>query len=111
MGRDSAALSVKARQGLSDLVMGQVISLRGKDAGRDRYGRAMGQGVNAAGQWLQGLLIDQGLTRVMHGELAHRGIGGRMSFRRNGRIYTRMLGFASIRSPEEKDTIYYMPGA
>ena len=53
----------------------------------------------------------ESMIRVMHGELAHRGVGGRMSFRRNGRIYTRMMGFASIRSPEEKDTTYYIPGA
>ncbi|MFZ4406130.1 MAG: ABC transporter substrate-binding protein [Paracraurococcus sp.] len=53
----------------------------------------------------------ENMIRVMHGELAYRGVGGRMSFRRNGRMYTRMLGFASIRSPEERDTAYYLPGA
>ncbi len=54
-------------------------------------------------------VIDE-LIQVMHGELAYRGLSGRFSFNRSGRIYTRLLGFASIRSADAKDTAYYMPG-
>jgi len=50
------------------------------------------------------------LVQVMHGELAFRGLSGRFSFNRTGRIYTRLLGFASIRSANARDTAYYMPG-
>ena len=71
------------------------------------------QGTDAVGLLAEGLTrvgsLDLAeLRRVLHGELAYSGVGGRMSFRRNGRIYTRLLGFASIRSTE---VAYYMPGA
>lgn len=48
------------------------------------------------------------LGRVMHNEFASNGLTGRVSFRRNGRIYTRLLSFASIRPNE---IVYYTPGA
>ncbi len=48
------------------------------------------------------------LISLLRLELAYTGIGGRISFRRNGRIYTRLLAFASVR-PDE--VVYYMPGA
>jgi branched-chain amino acid transport system substrate-binding protein len=71
------------------------------------------QGADAVGLLAEGLnrvgsVNLSELGRVLHGELAYNGVGGRMSFRRNGRIYTRLLGFASIRPTE---VAYYMPGA
>ena len=71
------------------------------------------QGTDAVGLLAEGLrrvgsidLIELG--RVLHTEFAYTGVGGRISFRRNGRIYTRLLGFASIRP---REVAYYMPGA
>jgi branched-chain amino acid transport system substrate-binding protein len=71
------------------------------------------QGTDAVGLLAEGLgrvgtvdLAELGL--VLHTELAYSGIGGRISFRQNGRIYTRLLGFASVRANE---VAYYMPGA
>jgi branched-chain amino acid transport system substrate-binding protein len=71
------------------------------------------QGTDAVGVLAEGLKrvgrIDlRELGRVLHTEFAYNGIGGRVSFRNNGRIYTRLLGFASIRPTE---VAYYMPGA
>lgn len=71
------------------------------------------QGADAVGVLADGLkrvgsLDLRELGRVLHTELAYNGVGGRMSFRQNGRIYTRLLGFASIRPNE---IAYYMPGA
>jgi ABC-type branched-subunit amino acid transport system substrate-binding protein len=70
------------------------------------------QGTDAVGLLAEGLTrvgtIDLAeLGRVLHGELAYSGVGGRVSFRANGRIYTRLLGFASVRANE---VAYYMPG-
>ena len=71
------------------------------------------QGTDAVGLLAEGLArvgsLDLAeLRRVLHGELAYTGVGGRVSFRRNGRIYTRLLVFASIRANE---IAYYIPGA
>jgi branched-chain amino acid transport system substrate-binding protein len=71
------------------------------------------QGTDAVGLLAEGLnrvgSIDLAeLKLVLHTELAYSGIGGRISFRQNGRIYTRLLGFASVR---QNDVAYYMPGA
>lgn len=64
-------------------------------------------GLIAAGCTRVGYFDLAELGRVLHGELAYPGIGGPISFRSNGRIYTRLLGFASIRPNE---VAYYMPG-
>jgi branched-chain amino acid transport system substrate-binding protein len=71
------------------------------------------QGTDAVGLLAEGLkrvgsidLVELG--RVLHTEFAYTGVGGRISFRRNGRVYTRLLGFASIRP---REVAYYMPGA
>ena len=71
------------------------------------------QGTDAIGVLVEGLkrvgtLDLRELGRVLHTEFAYNGVGGRVSFRANGRIYTRLLGFASIRPNE---VAYYMPGA
>ena len=71
------------------------------------------QGTDAIGVLTEGLkrvgtLDLRELGRVLHTEFAYNGVGGRVSFRNNGRIYTRLLGFASIRPNE---VAYYMPGA
>ena len=71
------------------------------------------QGTDAVGVLAEGLKrvgsIDlRELGRVLHTEFAYNGIAGRVSFRNNGRIYTRLLGFASIRPNE---VAYYVPGA
>jgi branched-chain amino acid transport system substrate-binding protein len=65
-------------------------------------------GVLAAGLKRVGFFDLAELRRVLHGELAYPGVCGPISFRSNGRIYTRLLGFASIRPNE---VAYYMPGA
>jgi len=49
--------------------------------------------------------------RVMHGELAYNGVGGRISFRANGRIYTKLLNFASVRVADTPSILYYPAGA
>lgn len=51
------------------------------------------------------------VKRVMHGELAYTGVGGRISFRSNGRIYTRLLNFASVRVADSPNIVYYPAGA
>lgn len=71
------------------------------------------QGTDAVGLVAEGIervgsLDRRELWRVLHGELGYSGVGGRVSFRRNGRIYTRLLTFASIRANE---IAYYVPGA
>ena len=48
------------------------------------------------------------IGRFLRLEAAYTGLAGRMSFKPNGRIYTRLLAFASVR-PDE--VAYYMPGA
>jgi branched-chain amino acid transport system substrate-binding protein len=48
------------------------------------------------------------LGSLLRLEAAYSGLAGRISFRRNGRVYTRLLAFASIR-PDE--VAFYMPGA
>jgi len=62
----------------------------------------------AAGLRRVGYFDLQELIRVLHGELAYPGVAGPVSFRTNGRIYTRLLSFASIRPTE---VAYYQAGA
>ena len=71
------------------------------------------QGTDAVGLIADGLVRvgsvnPAELGRVLHNETAYRGIGGRLSFRQNGRIYTRLLSFASIRT---REIAYYAAGA
>jgi branched-chain amino acid transport system substrate-binding protein len=65
-------------------------------------------GLLAAAAARSGSVNREELISLMRLEIAHIGIAGRFSFRRNGRLYTRLLTFASVR-PDE--VIYYMPGA
>ena len=74
------------------------VSMQGTDA----------VGLLAAGLRRVGYFDLRELIRVLHGELAYPGVAGPVSFRTNGRIYTRLLSFASIRPTE---VAYYQAGA
>ena len=68
---DMAALETEAQHSLARLVGAGAITVRYDRMRRDRYGRLLAQGFNAAGLWLQAAQVENGSARI-HGDGANR---------------------------------------
>ena len=66
-----AALEKEAGRSLGQVIGTGTITLRYDRLRRDRYGRLLAQGFNAAGLWLQAVQVESGAARV-HGDGANR---------------------------------------
>ena len=101
-------LADEARDGLSDLVLGQRVTLAYGGRRIDRHGRALAHLIRQDGVWVQGAMLEAGLARVYSFEDNRAGVEEMLAAERRARAARRGIWahpFYAVRAVGETDRL------